>query len=520
MRQAHSARAEAVEAPCPIGSAAKWLDLKRKDSKATHVTEESRSPPPPEGPQPEPIIADRGQPATTIHLVGKAGLDAWLAARRPAQRAQLAAQKFRAGAGEQAIFGEGESWQAVAGTGDGTRLDSWSLARLAETLPAGAYRLAGDAPDAAPALIGWALGQYRFDRYKAEPEDGGEGARVLLVKAAKAIAPALAEAAAVMLVRDLVNTPAEDMGPSELEQAVERIARRHRARLRVTRGEALEREFPMVHMVGRAAGRAHAPRMIELEWGDAAHPRLALVGKGVCFDSGGLDLKPAAAMLLMKKDMGGAAHALALARLVMEAGLPVHLHLLIPAVENALAGNAFRPGDVLRSRAGLSVEIGNTDAEGRLILADALARAGEGEGGVRPGLILDFATLTGAARTALGPDLPALFARTDETAAALIAAGTASDDPCWRLPLFEPYREWLKSDIADVNNAPANGFAGASVAALFLDRFVPGGLDWAHFDTFAWRPTARPGRPRGGDALGLRAAWALLRGRYGGKAHG
>ena len=279
----------------------------------------------------------------------------------------------------------------------------------------------------------------------------------------------------------------------------------------MTKGEALEREFPMVHVVGRAAGRAHAPRMIELEWGDPAHPRVAIVGKGVCFDSGGLDIKPPAAMLIMKKDMGGAAHALALARLVMGAGLKVRLHLLIPAVENAVSGNAFRPGDVLRSRAGLSVEIGNTDAEGRLVLADALARAGE----EKPDLILDFATLTGAARTALGPDLPALFSRRDETADALLAAGRVSDDPCWRLPLHDAYREWLKSDIADLNNAPSNGFAGASVAALFMDRFVPEGIDWAHLDTYAWRPAAKPGRPKGGDALGLRAAWGMLQARYG-----
>jgi leucyl aminopeptidase len=447
--------------------------------------------------------------------VTKAGLEAWLKERTPAQRAQAAGQKFRGEPFDQAILAEGDGWLVAAGVAEAPVLGSWCLAKLAETLPAGQYRLAGDAPDAAPALIGWVLGQYRFDRYRAETTgssaNASEGPRVLLTRHAKAIAPALAEAGAVMLVRDLVNTPAEDMGPGEIEQAVEQLARLHRAKVRVTRGEALEREFPMVHTVGRAAGRAQAPRMIELEWGDPAHPRLAIVGKGVCFDSGGLDLKPSSAMLLMKKDMGGGAHALALARLVMGAGLKVRLHLLIPAVENAVSGNAFRPGDVLRSRAGLSVEIGNTDAEGRLVLADALARAGE----EKPDLILDFATLTGAARAALGPDLPALMARRDETAEALLAAGRSIDDPCWRLPLHDAYREWLKSDIADLNNAPANGFAGASVAALFLDRFVPEGIDWAHFDTFAWRPAAKPGRPKGGDALGLRASWAMLQARYG-----
>jgi len=252
--------------------------------------------------------------------------------------------------------------------------------------------------------------------------------------------------------------------------------------------------------------------MIELEWGDEKAPRLAIVGKGVCFDSGGLDIKPSSAMLLMKKDMGGAAHALALARLVMESGLKVRLHLLIPAVENAVSGGSFRPGDVLKSRAGISVEIGNTDAEGRLILGDALYRASE----FKPDLIIDFATLTGAARVALGPDLPAMFTRRDDTAQALIDAGLAKDDPVWRLPLYDGYREWLKSDIADMNNAPSGGFAGASVAALFLDRFVGEGIDWAHFDTFAWRPSAKPGRPKGGDAIGLRAAWAMVKARFGG----
>lgn len=456
------------------------------------------------------VTPDDGQSAIAIHLVTKVGLDVWLTDRTPSQNAQLTAQKFKGAPFHHAILADGDTWLVVAGVADETALGSWCLAKLAETLPAGMYRLVDDAQNAAPALIGWVLGQYRFDRYRSDG-DASERARVLLTRHVAAIAPALAEAGAVMQVRDMVNTPAEDMGPGEIEQAVERLAKTHGARVRVTKGEALEREFPMVHTVGRAAARACAPRMIELEWGDPAHPRVAIVGKGVSFDSGGLDIKPSAGMLLMKKDMGGAAHALALARLVMGAGLKVRLHLLIPAVENAISGNAFRPGDVLRSRAGISVEIGNTDAEGRLILADALARASE----KTPDLMIDFATLTGAARVALGPDLPALMTRRDDTAEALVAAGLRTDDPCWRLPLHEAYGEWLKSDIADLNNAPANGFAGASVAALFLDRFVAPGIDWAHFDTFAWRPMARPGRPKGGDALGLRASWAMLRARYG-----
>lgn len=453
------------------------------------------------------IQPDKGQPAIAIHLVDKAGLADWLKGLTAGARAAVAAQKFEGGGHELAIVPDGDGWFAVAGVADPAKLSSWCLGKPAEALPAGTYRLAKGEPG--PALFGWVSGQYRFDRYKAEPS--ADGPRVLLTREVKAIDAALAEAEAVNMVRDLVNTPAEELGPTQLEAAAEALAKAHRAELRVTRGDALESAFPMVHAVGRAASRSHAPRMIELEWGDPAHPRLAVVGKGVCFDSGGLDIKPASGMLLMKKDMGGAAHALALARLIMDAGLKVRLHLLVPAVENAVSGNAFRPGDVLRSRAGVSVEITNTDAEGRLILGDALARAAENA----PELIVDFATLTGAARSALGPDLPALFARRDETAQALLAAGEAVDDPCWRLPLHAAYKEWLKSDVADIMNSHANAFAGASVAALFLDRFVPEGLDWAHFDTFAWRPVAKPGRPKGGEALGLRAAWRMLQDRFG-----
>jgi leucyl aminopeptidase len=421
----------------------------------------------------------------------------------------VAAQKFEADGYSYAIIPDGDGWFVASGVANVADLSSWCLAKLAEVLPPGTYRRADGEGKVGKAMFGWLSGQYRFDRYRSDPAP--DEPRVLLTKEVKAIEGALAEAAAVALVRDLVNTPAEDMGPAQLEHEAHRIARAHQAEFRVTAGDALERGFPMVHGVGRAAARSHAPRMIELHWGDPKHPRIALVGKGVCFDSGGLDIKPSSGMLLMKKDMGGAAHALALAGLVMQAGLKVRLHVLVPAVENAISGNAFRPGDVLRSRAGITVEIGNTDAEGRLVLGDALTRAGE----EKPELVIDFATLTGAARVALGPDLPALFTRRDDTADALLAAGRSADDPCWRLPLHEGYREYLKSDIADINNSAANGFAGASVAALFLDRFAPEGADWAHFDTFAWRPAAKPGRPKGGDALGLRAAWGLLKGRYG-----
>ncbi len=453
------------------------------------------------------IQPDRGQDAIAIHLVTKDGFQAWARTLSAAQRATLAGQKFEGGSYQVGIVPDGEKWFAVGGVAKPDKLTSWCLAKLAEVLPAGTYRLAAGQPGAA--LHGWQTGQYAFTRYK-KPENP-VGSRILLTKDVKAIEPAIAEARAVTLVRDLVNTPAEDMGPAALEAEAEKLATAHAARLEVVRGDALERDHPMIHAVGRAAARSHAPRLIHLTWGSESDPVLAIVGKGVCFDSGGLDVKNASGMLLMKKDMGGAAHALALAGLIMGAGLGVRLHCLVPAVENAIAGNAFRPGDVLKTRKGLTVEIGNTDAEGRLILGDALTRASED----KPELLIDFATLTGAARVALGPDLPALMARRDETAEALLAAGREHDDPVWRLPLHDAYREYLNSDLADINNSHTNGYAGASVAGLFLDRFVGEDIDWAHFDTFAWRPVAKPGRPRGGEALALRAAWHMIRARFG-----
>ena len=460
------------------------------------------------------IQPDRGQAAIPLHLVDKAGFDPLMRSLGEGQRAVITAQKFEASPGEVVIVPEGQCWYALAGIEPRADLGTWCLARLAEVLPGGTYRIAphpalGGLPQTGAALVGWIAAQYRFDRYKTD--DASSEPRVLLTPDLRAIGPALAEAGAIGLVRDLVNTPAEDMGPAQLETEARALAKTYGAEIHVITGDALERDYPMVHAVGRAASRHHAPRLIELEWGDPRHPRVAIVGKGVTFDSGGLNLKPTSGMALMKKDMGGAAHALALAQLVMAAALPVRLHLLVPAVENAVAGNAMRPGDILRSREGLSIEITNTDAEGRLILGDALTRASE----AAPALLIDFATLTGAARVALGPDLPAVFARDDATAAALAAAGLERDDPVWRLPLFEGYRDYLKSDVADLVNSPANGFAGASVGALFLDRFVADGIDWVHYDTFAWRPVARPGRPKGGEALGLRAAWGLLLARYG-----
>jgi len=441
---------------------------------------------------------DRGQPARTIELI--ADLDNWIARQPASTRALAAAHRFTAKPGNHLIVPEGDDWRVAAAIESGP----WGLARLVEALPEGTYRLDGKA-QGNPEL-GWILAQHRFARYKADPPRP----RVLLTTEPVRIPETLALAAAIATVRDLVDTPAADLGPAELEAATEALARRHGATLTVTRGDALAQAFPLIHAVGQAATRDRAPRLLELEWGDPTHPRVALVGKGVCFDTGGLDLKPSAGMRLMKKDMGGAAHALALAGLVMDAALPVRLHLLIPAVENAVSGASFRPGDVLRSRAGLTVENTNTDAEGRLVLADALTRAGE----AAPELVLDFATLTGAARVALGPELPPLFTDDEALAADLLAAGTAHADPLWRLPLWDGYDEMLKSDIADLVNAPDGGFAGAITAALFLRRFAPKNAAWAHLDVFAWRPAAKPGRPKGGDAFGLVATWAVLRDRY------
>ncbi|HEV2865864.1 MAG TPA: leucyl aminopeptidase family protein [Allosphingosinicella sp.] len=450
---------------------------------------------------------DRGQAAIDLQLVDQKSFDAWLQAQPERARQAALAQGFKGEGFQLAILPEErDGWSAVLGVANAEELSPWCLAKAAESLPAGTYRVAGRGPG--PAVLGWLLGQYRFDRYRAGKEP--KGPRVLVTDEPARIEETVWLAESTNLVRDLVNIPAGDLGPAELEMAVLAVADECGAKARVTRDEALTEGFPMVAAVGRAASPERAPRLVELHWGDQRHPRLALVGKGVCFDSGGLDIKAASGMRLMKKDMGGAAHALALARLVMKANLPVRLHLVIPAVENAVSGAAFRPGDILKSRKGLTVEVGNTDAEGRLILADALTRAIE----EKPELVLDFATLTGAARVALGPDLPATFANDEALAADLLESGTRVADPLWRMPLWKAYGEMLASDVADLGNVSEAPMAGAVTAALFLQKFVPDGTPWAHFDTFAWRQAAKPGRPKGGDALGLRAAWETLRMRY------
>jgi leucyl aminopeptidase len=372
-------------------------------------------------------------------------------------------------------------------------------------LPCGVYRFANEPHDARLAALAFAVGLYRFTRYHKS-----EGRDVKLDPPQSVDREDLQRVVeAVTLVRDLVNTPANDMGPAELEDAARAVATQHHADIKAIVGDDLLKEnFPLIHAVGRAAARP--PRLIDLNWGETDHPRVTLVGKGVCFDSGGLDIKPETAMQNMKKDMGGAATALALAHMIMSRKLKVRLRVLIPAVENSISGGAFRPRDIYKSRKGITVEIGNTDAEGRLILADALTLADEDQ----PALIADFATLTGAARIALGPDVPAFFTDDDGLADRLTAHATAEADPLWRLPLWRPYDEMLESKVADINNIGSTGQAGAITAALFMRRFVTA-KSWVHFDLFAWTPRAKPGRPEGGECQTARALYALLAKRYG-----
>ena len=458
------------------------------------------------------LVADRGQKAHPIHLVDKNSFESWAKTRPAEDRTLLKAHRFdgKSGFAFAILPRKGDEFEVVSAVVDARELSPWCLAKLGESLPEGTYKLADGEPG--PAALGWLLAQHRFDGYRARKSDEPDrGPRVLVTGEPAKIDPIVREAKAVALVRDLVNTPAGDLGPGALEQAVRMEAERIGAEVRVTSGDELDKGYPLIAAVGRAASKKNAPRLIELEWGDPKNPRIAIVGKGVCFDSGGLNIKPANGMRLMKKDMGGAAHALALATLIADARLPIRFHLLIPAVENAIAGDALRPGDIVKSRQGLHVEIDNTDAEGRLILADALTRAGESE----PELILDFATLTGAARVALGPDLPALFSNDDGLADEMAKAGKDSTDPVWRMPIWDAYDEMLKSDIADLANAAGSPMAGAVVAAMFLKRFVPKDTPWAHFDTYAWRDKGKPGRPKGGEALGLRAVFTVLSERYG-----
>jgi leucyl aminopeptidase len=450
------------------------------------------------------LLPDKGQPARSIEIIAKGGFDDWLNSQPERVRSQVSANRFVGKPGQSVILpgDTGEDWSLVVGAPDNPNV--WDLASVAGRLPEGTYRIMGEAPSA----LGWLLAHYKFDRFLTNSEPVPQ--RVLLSSNLTNIAETVRLAEATALVRDLVNTPAADMGPADLQSAAEKLAKEHGAALSVTKGHDLEIGYPMIHAVGRAAEKQYAPRLIELEWGNPNNPRIAIIGKGISFDSGGLNIKPGGSMRLMKKDMGGAAHALALAKLIMEARLPVRLHMLVPAAENAIAGDAFRPGDILTARNGMTVEIDNTDAEGRLVLADAITKAGEDN----PELIIDFATLTGAARVALGPDLPALFANDHGLASEINQASVNVDDPVWRLPLWSGYDDMLKSDVADCVNSAEGGMAGAITAALFLKKFVPADTLWAHLDTFSWRPSPRPGRPKGGEALGLRAVFEVLKTRY------
>ncbi len=454
------------------------------------------------------FTAKRSRRSLPIHVMRKgalteAGLDA-------AALAWAEANGFTAKPGKLLLLPGADGALAGALFGAAANDDPFgalAFGTLARTLPEGDWHFAVPPANATLAAVGLKLGSYVFTRYGKEPgtrlsiamPDTADGARAGRI------------ADAVFLTRDLVNTPTNDMGPQALEQAVRALARQHKATVSVTSGDALiNANFPMIHAVGRAS--TEAPRLIDMVWGPKNAPKITLVGKGVCFDTGGLDIKPSSSMLLMKKDMGGAANVLGLAAMIMAAGLKVRLRVLIPAVENAIAGNAFRPGDVLKSRKGITVEIGNTDAEGRLVLADALALADE----EKPELLVDMATLTGAARVALGADLPPFYTPDDRLGADLADAAQASADPLWRMPLWVPYDSKLSSKVADINNVTTDGFAGSITAALFLKRFVEKTAAWAHFDIYAWSPSERPHCPVGGEAQGIRALEELLVRRYGG----
>lgn len=466
----------------------------------------------------EPIIAsssrspEDGAP-TPIHCLYESELAAFVEARPSFVKGFVALEDFKAKAGQVLVLPtpQGAVDRVLLGLGTRDKAEAMLFRALPGRLPAGDYRLAAvpDHLDAGQIALAFALGAYKFDRYR--PRTGDEPRRLVADEAVD-LDEVRSLAHACALARDMVNTPANDMGPLQIETIAREIAERYGATLDVVTGDdLLEANYPAVHAVGRAAVPARAPRMLELTWGDPSHPRLALIGKGVVFDTGGLDIKPSGGMRLMKKDMGGAAHALALGRMVMAAGLPVALSVLVPVVENAIAGDAMRPGDVLATRSGLTVEVGNTDAEGRLILADALTRAGE----LEPVLTIDMATLTGAARVALGPQVIPFYTPDDDLALEIEEGARVASDPVWRMPLWDGYREAVESDIADLKNDP-DGWAqaGSMTAALFLQRFAPTTGAWVHFDIFAWNPKARPGFVSGGEAQVIRGLYGMLKSRF------
>jgi leucyl aminopeptidase len=456
------------------------------------------------------LLLEPGAPALPIHFVASMD-DAVLTGLNEPQRNWIAARGWQPKAGAVLLLpgADGGIAGALLGTGskDWPKETPLLAGVLPGTLPAGDYRFASEVPDPELATVAWLAGCYRFNRYKREND----------VKPKRLVLPsgvdrgrALAVAEALYFGRDLINIPANDFGPAELETAARELANEHGASIKVTEGSSLLSDnLPMIHAVGRASDRA--PRLIDLHFGSERAPKVTIIGKGICFDTGGLDIKPASAMSLMKKDMGGAAAALTLAHLLMQAKLPLRLRVLIPAADNAIGGNAFRPGDVLLSRNGMSVEVGNTDAEGRLVLADAISLADE----EAPDYLITIATLTGAARVALGPDLPPLYSDDEELAADLIAAGARVGDPLWRMPLWAPYDKLLKSNIADVNHIAEGPHAGSIMAALFLKRFVKNAKRFAHLDIFGWVPREQPGRPQGGEPQAARALFAYFRKAFG-----
>jgi len=459
------------------------------------------------------VAATAGVSSIPIDAVTAERLPAYLAALDRRTAAWLGAAGFAAAAGEVAIVpdlaagGEGAIASVLFGLGKGDPAPPLLPGKLPAALPAGTYRLRDGFADPSLAALAFALGAYRFTRYRADRSEP----RRLILPAAIDGADIARIADGVILARDLINTGANDLGPAELADAAQNLATRHNARFTQIVGDALlAGNFPLIHAVGAAATRERAPRLIDMKWGEESAPKITIVGKGVCFDTGGLDIKPSSGMLLMKKDMGGAANALALAHMIMDAGLKVRLRVLIPAVENAISAHAFRPGDVFGSRKGLTVEIGNTDAEGRLVLADTLTLTGEES----PDLIVDLATLTGAARTALGPEVVPIYTGDDALAADLARHGARVADPVWRMPLWAPYNALIESKIADINNAGQSPYAGSITAALFLQRFVPDPARWLHADIFAWNPTPKPSRPEGGEAQAIRALYALFGERF------
>ncbi|MEX0953853.1 MAG: leucyl aminopeptidase family protein [Rhizobiaceae bacterium] len=453
------------------------------------------------------LVARKSKKSRPVHCVTRTSLDRSEAGDRAVAWARAAGFRGEAGSVLLVPGEKGEVAGAFFGVADErSGFSPLAYGKLAKALPAGDWHFSRQPPEADLAMLGILLGGYGFDRYRKAEDKllrfAGTGSAD--AKEANRIA------SGVFLTRDLINTPANDMGPEGIEKAARKLARAHKAEVTVIKGDALlGRNFPMIHAVGRAS--AEAPRLIDLRWGPKNAPKVTLVGKGVAFDTGGLDIKPPSGMLLMKKDMGGAANVLGLASMIMAAGRKVRLRVLVPAVENAISGNAFRPGDVLKSRKGLTVEVGNTDAEGRLVLADALAYADE----EKPDLMIDMATLTGAARVALGPDLPPFFTDDEELARLVSDAAADRADPVWRMPLWSPYDSRYSSRVADINNVNNDGFAGAVIAALFLRRFVEKTKSWAHFDVFGWSPIERPHCPIGGEAQAIRALDAVIARRYG-----